>query len=283
MVRHILRWNYDLIGFKITRKEALHMIYERIVAEKEKIEAEICVLREQILEYPEGKLFCTRNGKHYKWYRSDGKNHRYLPKKERALAECLAAKKYLSLRLEELQHEKCALDFYLRHHTMDFERSKRFITEESAYKELLASHFKPKAQELEEWVNEPFEQNSRYPEMKIHKTASGNMVRSKTEAWIDMMLYMNKIPFRYECGLQLDNIWIYPDFTIRHPETGEVYYWEHFGCMDDPVYSRNAISKLQLYISHNIIPTIHLITTYETREHPLSMEVIEKIVQHYFL
>lgn len=42
-------------------------------------------------------------------------------------------------------------------------------------------------------------------------------------------------------------------------------------------------SKLQLYISHEIIPSIQLITTYETMEHPLSTEVIYKIVEHYFL
>lgn len=51
--------------------------------------------------------------------------------------------------------------------------------------------------------------------------------------------------------------------------------------MDDPVYCKNAISKLQLYISHGMLPTIHLITTYETKDLPLSTEMIERTVQTY--
>ena len=100
----------------------------------------------------------------------------------------------------------------------------------------------------------------------------------------NMFLWKYKIPFRYECILQLDDIFIFPDFTIRHPETGEVFYWEHFGMMDNPNYSKKVVSKLQLYISNGIIPSIQLITTYETKDTPLSVElVVEKIVEHYFL
>lgn len=42
-------------------------------------------------------------------------------------------------------------------------------------------------------------------------------------------------------------------------------------------------SKIQKYASCGIVPGIHLITTYETKEHPLSTEIIEKIIKHYFL
>ena len=97
------------------------------------------------------------------------------------------------------------------------------------------------------------------------------------------MLFVNKIPFRYECELQLGEIFIYPDFTIRHPKTGEIYYWEHFGRMDDSKYNKNVPSKLQLYISNGIIPSIQLITTYETIENPLSSEKVESLIREYFL
>lgn len=109
------------------------------------------------------------------------------------------------------------------------------------------------------------------------------MVRSKSEVMIDMILFQNKIPFRYEAPLQLGDTTIYPDFTIRHPHTGDTYYWEHFGLMDDPSYSKNAISKLHLYVNHGIIPSLRLITTYETKESPLSIDKIEKIVKEYFV
>ena len=55
------------------------------------------------------------------------------------------------------------------------------------------------------------------------------------------------------------------------------------GMMDNPIYCNKMLSKLQFYISNGIIPTIQLITTYETKETPLSAETVEKIVEEYFL
>ena len=52
--------------------------------------------------------------------------------------------------------------------------------------------------------------------------------------------------------------------------------------MDQPGYARKAGIKLQNYIASGIIPTIQLITTYETKEIPLSVDVVEGIVERYF-
>ena len=46
---------------------------------------------EKIDKLPQGKLICAANGKHIKWYCSDGHKSVYLPKKERTLAEQLAS------------------------------------------------------------------------------------------------------------------------------------------------------------------------------------------------
>ena len=94
---------------------------------------------------------------------------------------------------------------------------------------------------------------------------------------------MNKIPFRYECSLTLNETTLFPDFTIKHPKTEKIYYWEHFGLMDNPSYVQNTYSKLHLYTSNGIIPNIHLITTYETKDYPIDVDTISKIIAHYFL
>ena len=73
------------------------------------------------------------------------------------------------------------------------------------------------------------------------------------------------------------------DFTIRHPKSGRFFYWEHFGLMTSPSYSQNVFQKLNTYCQNNIIPTINLITTYETREYPLTSQTIENIIQEYFI
>lgn len=252
-----------------------------MLSEYKKIENKIKNLKEQINALPSGNLICARNGKHYKWYKSNQHVNTYIPKKNRTLAEQLALKKYLCLLLDDLSHEKRAIQFYLNHHS-DTSKAE-LLLDNPEFKALLAPHFTPRSQELSDWMNSSYEHNPRHPEHLLHKSSSGNLVRSKSESIIDMLLYLNQIPFRYECALQLGETTIFPDFTIRHPKTGVVYYWEHFGLMDNPAYSQNVYSKLQLYTSHGIIPSIQLITTYETKERPISSDTITKIITHYFL
>lgn len=259
------------------------MLYERISNERQRICNQLHSLEQSMTTLPEGKLVCSHNGNYCKWYQSDGTHKTYIPKSNRTLAEQLAVKKYLSCLHDDLSLEKTALDFYLKHHHNDHEQADRLLEDANGYSELLAPYFKSDQPKNQDWMQAPFEQNTKNPEHLVHKTLSGHFVRSKSEAMIDHHLFTNRIPFRYECALHLENTVLYPDFTIRHPETGEIFYWEHFGLMDDPSYSRAAASKLQIYIVSGIIPSIQLITTYETQKHPLSTEVIHKIVEHYFL
>lgn len=108
-------------------------------------------------------------------------------------------------------------------------------------------------------------------------------VRSKSEAMIERFLYEHGIPFRYECALEINDVTLYPDFTIMHPETEKIYYWEHFGWMDDMNYVQRMCSKMILYAKKDFVPSIQLIATYETKEHPLNYEQVEKIESEYFL
>lgn len=259
------------------------MIYDKILKEKQRIETQIQTLQSKLKDFPEGKLVCTKNGKYNKWYCSTDSSYTYIPKKEYKLAEKLAHKTYLLLQLRTLLNQKKAIDSYLKHYQPDTSQKEHDFITSPEYKAFLSSYFTPVSQELVNWMNAPYETNQIYTENVISKTPSGHRVRSKSEAMIDTCLYKNNIPFRYECLLQLDKHSLFPDFTIRHPKTGEVYYWEHFGLMDDATYAQKTYSKLALYTSHGIIPTINLITTYETKEHPLSADMVEKIVNYYFL
>ncbi len=259
------------------------MLYERALAESKQLDAKIQNIQSLLTELPHGEFFCTHQGKYSKWYYNNGAETKYLSKKERPLAEQLAKKKYLSYLLEDMKHEKMALDFYLRHHVTGKKSADSLLAEDSVYQELLSPFFQPKSQELTDWMNAPYASNAPYPEQLLHSTLTSVKVRSKSEAMIASFLQQNNIPFRYECPLALGNTILHPDFTIRHPLTGDFYYWEHFGMMDDPNYCKNCISKLQLYVSHQIIPSIQLITTYETKEHPLFIGVIQENIKHYFL
>ena len=247
------------------------------------LQQQIDSLKSQINSLPEGDFFCTRNGKYFKWYHTDGHHHTLIPKKNKTYAEQLAKKKYLSIQLKELKIQKRAIDVCVAQYKELPCKAAELLSKNEEYGRLLATTGQPTSEILREWMRESYDKNTKYPEQLNHKAYSGNMVRSKSEELIDMYLSMFQIPFRYECALQVGNTTIYPDFTIRHPITGDVYYWEHFGMMDDSNYSSNAFSKLQLYMFNGIIPGKKLITTYETKDHPLDSEQIEKIIRLYFL
>lgn len=258
------------------------MIHERILKEYQRLEAEIQTIQRKLDELPEGKLICCQSQNQCKWYCSDGHTRQYIPQKNHILAEQLAYKKYLTLQLQDLISEQNAISFYLRHHPSSFGKSTQLLLENPTYQQLIATQFIPLNEELAIWSQEEYEKNMSYPEALIHKSISGNILRSKSESLIDIILFQHRIPFRYECALHLGDTILYPDFTIRHPATGKIIYWEHFGQMDKPIYAKNTYHKLQLYSAYDIIPSINLITTYETRDTPLHLEVIEKIVEHYF-
>jgi len=210
-------------------------------------------------------------------------NRKLLSQTERSFAEKMALKKYYSRKLKVMENEKRAIDAYLKKYDIKIESAETLLEDTSSYKELLKPYFSSLSKELIDWMNSPYEKNPKNPEKLIHKTVNGLMVRSKSEAMIAKLLYVNKIPFRYECALHLPEKTIYPDFTIKHPKTGELFYWEHFGWMDNLNYCAYASDKFERYVMNGIIPSIHLITTYETKEHPFSIETAEELIKKFFL
>jgi len=268
--------------FILLRYRGGDFIYQKMLKESRRLDEQIKRLKNLIENLPTGKLISGGNGKYQQWFRSDGHVRTYISKKQKELIEKLAIKKYLSYLLEDCENEKRAIEFYLKHHREDVGKAEKFLIDKSEYGELLLPYFKTKSKELQDWLQEPFEQNPQYDENLILKTISGNRVRSKSEVIIDTLLYINKIPFRYECALKLGRRTYYPDFTIKHPRTGKIYYWEHFGMMDDEEYIKKACSKLQVYTLNGIVPSVNLIMTFETSENPLGAEEVMELIEKYF-
>lgn len=225
----------------------------------------------------------SHNGSYFRWYNSLPGKQIYIKKKDTSLLDALAQKKYLSYLYEDTLQQKKATEAYLNIYNPKNNKAEHLLDETSLYYPLLSTHFQSTNSEFQEWISTPYEHCTNYTEQLIHKSCSGNMVRSKSEAIIDMALYIHKIPFRYECALHIGDITFYPDFTIRHPITGKIFYWEHLGLMDTPSYIQNTYSKLQVYNLNGIIQSINLITTYETKDYPLNSYTVEKKIQEYFL
>lgn len=255
----------------------------QLTKEYERITKQIALLEESLKHFPEGELLCTKNGPYVKWLRSDHKHSVYIPKHDRHLAELLAAKKYYTLQLKELSLQHSLLSRFLeRYHKCPI-ISTSLLDDSSMYKELLAPHFQSLPDQLRIWVAEDFNQNKNHPENLIYKTLAGHNVRSKSEVIIANALYLHQIPYRYECECCINGILFYPDFTILHPQTLELIYWEHFGMMDNPSYRDNAFNKLKIFSDCGIIPSINLITTFETKLYPINSEKIQQLIQENFL
>ena len=52
--------------------------------------------------------------------------------------------------------------------------------------------------------------------------------------------------------------------------------------MDNEDYVNHTCEKLRLYCENNIIPSVNLILTYETKEYPLAIGMVERLVNEYF-
>ena len=269
-------------GAKEKGREGMFANYQEIKKRVRHIEGEIKQIEEMEKNWPAGELICTRNSGRYKWYLKNRKQSIYLPKRERKLAQELAQKKYHQLRRTDLKRELSACQKYI-HMAETNENLSEKIMKHAEYERLLGGQYEQISKELEGWMKEKFEKNTGYPENLIVKGTQGKMLRSKSEAIIDKMLYSAGIPFRYEDKLVFENMVLYPDFTIRHPLTGEFFYWEHFGLMDDYDYVNRACQKIKIYCDNGIIPSVNLILTYETKDHPLPIDQVEMLIKEYFM
>lgn len=259
------------------------MLSELLQTRRTKLLKQISQLQRQIQALPDNELLCIKNGHYTKWYQTDGSTHTYIPKQERALAEKLAVKKLITCQIKEKQMEVVLLEKYLKEYSRLEKNQAEILLKKNGYCDLLKTYLEENSKEIQNWLHMDYPRSSSHPEKLIHSTLAGHMVRSKSEALISNLLFQNKIPYLYERGLWLDDNLFFPDFTIHHPITHEIIYWEHFGMMDSATYCENTYNKLKIYGIHNMIPTVNLITTYETQGHPISSTKIQLLIQEFFL
>lgn len=259
------------------------MMLNQICKERHQLLSQYQILQDKLKTLPKGNLLCVRNGNYTKWYKSNGSSPIYLPKKKHELIQQLALRKYYTLQLDELSQEIQLLDQCIKSYKAIQFKSSSLLDTSSCYHSLLTSHINAFPDKVQNWISSDYVHNTEHSENLIHKTISGHLVRSKSEVIIANSLYRNKIPYRYECALHLNDLTFYPDFTILHPRTTALFYWEHFGMMDLPSYCENAFNKLKIYANQGIIPSIQLITTYETKNRPIDSGNIQRIIEDFFL
>lgn len=264
------------------------MLIYQIKEELELLETEIKNIEDKLQTLPQGRISFYMNGKYVKWFHVGIPKAKLISKSKADFASKLAMKNFYEAKVELLKTDYSNLDQYLSCHesseTADVMES--LLNKDKLYP-LISKAILPEEDELSEWMNEDFPKNEKYPEQLKYVGISGNKLRSKSEVLIDRALREHKISFRYESLLQLGDIDIYPDFTIKikNRKRGgfKTIIWEHFGMMDVPSYSQKAMQKIAMYNANGYLQGYNLITTFESNEFPLDMYQVNKIVELYLM
>lgn len=120
-----------------------------------------------------------------------------------------------------------------------------------------------------------------YEDRLIHRTARGELVRSKSEVIIANALYYHHLEYVYEPELILEGVVKRPDFKVVDDDTGEIWYWEHCGLMNNPLYKKRWEEKKAFYLKHGIKEGKNLIITFDENG-ALDSQKVEQIIEDTF-
>lgn len=260
-------------------------IEEKLKIRREELGIHIAKAERYLQRAPKGNLIVGKSKGTYQYYESKDGIRKYISKKEKTKIERLAQKEYCTQLLKEATKEKKKLDQFIANKDkvlLDFELADNVENAlKPGIKELIIPYELTTEEYRKEWESQAFQPK----DIKIDRrdaifTEKGEMVRSKSEKIIADKLYAMKIPYHYEQPLNLNPYGtIYPDFTILNIAERRVYYWEHFGMMGELEYCQSALRKMEAYIMNGFYPGTHTIYTFETKEHPLNIKVVELNIQ----
>lgn len=123
--------------------------------------------------------------------------------------------------------------------------------------------------------------NQFYEDRLVHKTVRGELVRSKSEVIIANALHYNNLEYVYEPELVLEGKVKRPDFKVIDDDTGEVWYWEHCGMMNNPKYRKRWEEKKAFYKKNGIEESKNLIVTYDENG-TLDSQKVNQIIEDTF-
>lgn len=228
---------------------------KNIRIELDKVKKELEAVDREFKRLPDG--FLTKKGTSY--YQVIGKQTATITKNHLLIRQ-LYRKRYLFNYRKQLQHNIATLTKAVK--KLDTQTPKQIIANlPKTYQNLPLINFYHSS--VEAWLDQPYSKNT-YPIKGAGYTTKGGVtVRSKSEWIIATALEANNIPYRYDALIKLGPRTKSPDFTIFHPYTGKIIYWEHFGALHEPSYEAEMNEKMELYYNNGYIEGDNLIYTFE--------------------
>ena len=239
---------------------------------------------EALKNAPRGSLRISRGKKRVQYYRRlspKDKNGIYLKKTEADTVLQLAQKHYDKLVLKAARKELKALDHYTKlFPAIPPEKIIESIGLE--WKKLIHPIEESDADFISNWLSAEYEKKPVNDKNGAFTTERGELVRSKSEVIIANYLYHNGIPYRYEYPMNLRGLGsIHPDFIILNVRLRKEIIWEHFGMMDNENYAEDAVTRFRWYQLNGYYPGDNLIFTMETKDHPISTDIVQEMVNKY--
>lgn len=260
------------------------------------LEESILKLQKSLKKAPEGSLWVHKKGtytqygiyqnKNYKQNINDNGKLKYLSVKEKKLIQELQQKSY---------NEKIL--FVLKKQVSCLRKTLSLLKEESL--EVIFNNFSEEKQKLtipvtlsneeyaKQWQSKKYEAPGFSENAHVFLTQSGLRVRSKSEIIIADLLQQKKVPFLYESPVELKTYFgkkiFHPDFYCLNLRTRQEFYWEHFGMMDDPEYSANAVGKFKIFNENHFKQGKNLIITMESQSNPLTAKETLRVIEDFLM
>lgn len=254
---------------------------------KEQLEASLSHIEEVQVQYeaelrtaPPGRLIVSNSHDTIRFYQSLHENGKYIKRgigKDRELVQKLSRKVFLKEAIAALNSNAAALRRALKSYK-PFDPVRVSKTLSASLQLLPAEYFhqplidqklvrldqstQQRIQSHAEWGQAEFAQSTHKAEDRTVITSRGERMRSRGEALIAERLYAYGIPFRYEQELILpDDRLAVPDFTFEGA-SGDEFYLEFCGMMDDPNYVARHCRKMAAYQNAGIVPWKNVIYLY---------------------
>ena len=273
---------------------------QEIIAILKEKKNELAKLRVNIFKSPSMKAkgtLVTRNvnGSIRLFCRTGKAEQRYLGSKDRKEIIRLATKTYAikldkAAELEKNQIDKCIELLESKTDTDGVDKADidlvygnlpDYIKKNTSPSELTDDGF------AERWQKEEYGSRWKKNTDTVYETPRGEKVRSKSEWIIACMLDKAGVPYRYEEIVPLNEdfgVFMHPDFTVLNKRTRKVYYWEHFGAMDNKDYIEgNFMPKIREYYNFEFLPGDKLLMTFESSGHPIDTTDVKRIIENFLL
>lgn len=262
------------------------MLRKLLIQRKETLQLLILKCNKWLSSAPEGSLRISCSGRAVSFYLQSEKYHKEEKplkiSKQRILIEKLIRKDYYSKLIPAAKEELKAVESLLQ--IKDNQTLAKIFDKLHPERQKFVSRVEEtRESSLENWLNLP--ESAAEPRSGSYyiPTERGELVRSRNEYLIANALFHSGIPYKYEFPYEAVNGKIlHPDFYVRNINTGQSFFWEHFGMMDDPNYVESSFMyKMKLYAADGLLPGQGLITSFSNRNHSLEPEEIKLLIEKF--